>query len=186
MPFFPRDIGMGDAVPPCQDKRFGGAIRPSGIDPMSCHIQEREYSRMVSRFTWAVSLLITVSAPAIADTDQCPVLDGKERLELLAHAPTCDKSLALFQACSYGAGGDVGLSEVVVKKCERDFLTRLSAWQRRIYDRKQRRCARKYQNESGTMYRSFEAFCSANLAQAYAHRFTKAANHERNGERPLE
>jgi len=141
---------------------------------------------MVSRFTCAVSLLVAVSAPAIAGTGECPVIDGKERLELLVHAPTCDKSLALFQTCSYGAGGDVGLSNVVVKKCERDFLTKLSARQRRIYDRKQRRCAHKYQDESGTMYRSFEAFCSANLARTYAHRFTKSANHRRFSNRPLE
>jgi hypothetical protein len=32
-----------------------------------------------------------------------------------------------------------------------------------------------YRNESGTAYRSFEAFGSANLAKAYARRFAKGS-----------
>jgi hypothetical protein len=36
-------------------------------------------------------------------------------------------------------------------------------------------CDRKYQNESGTMYRSFTAFCRAEVAQRYARRALKSA-----------
>jgi hypothetical protein len=36
-----------------------------------------------------------------------------------------------------------------------------------------KQCSLKYQNESVTTYRSFEAFCSANLAKGYARRFAK-------------
>jgi len=130
---------------------------------------------MFSRLVSALSLFVAASTGAAAGAE-CPTLDGGKRLELLEQAPTCAKSLALFQACSYGASGDVGLSEVVIKKCEGDFLTRLSVAQRRTYDREQQRCARKYRKESGTMYRSFEAFCAANLARTYAHRFSKGGN----------
>ena len=112
------------------------------------------------------------TAPAAAARD-CPTLDGDKRLELLEHAPSCEKSLALFQACSYGASGDVALSAAVTRKCEGDFLTKLNKSQRQTYDRQQKHCARKYQNQSGTLYRSFEAFCSANLAKDYSRRFAK-------------
>jgi hypothetical protein len=36
-------------------------------------------------------------------------------------------------------------------------------------------CDRKYQNESGTMYRSFTAFCRAEVAQRHARRALKGA-----------
>ena len=127
---------------------------------------------MLSRLICAVSLAAMAAVPAIA-LPECPTRDGAEILDLLDQAPTCRESLALFEACAYGAGGDVGLSEVVIRKCEGDFLTGLSKSQRQVYDRQQKRCARKHQNQSGSMYRSFEAFCSANLAQDYSWRFAK-------------
>jgi len=52
-------------------------------------------------------------------------------------------------------------------------LTKLSKAQRQTYDRQRQRCARKYQDQSGTMYRSFEAFCCAILAKDYSRRFAK-------------
>jgi hypothetical protein len=119
----------------------------------------------------AISLAALATAPAAAQ--DCPTRDGGKILELLDQTPTCAESRALFEACSYGASADVGLGEVVIRKCEGDFLTKLSKSQRQAYDQKQKRCARKYQSQSGTMYRSFEAFCSVNLARDYSRRFAK-------------
>ena len=129
---------------------------------------------MFSRLTSIASLLVAanVLSAAVAAAAECPTLDGAKRLELLDRAPTCDKSMALFEVCSYGASGDVGLSAVVIKKCEGGFLAKLSAAQRRQYDRERQHCARKYQNETGTMYVSFAAFCAAELAQTYVHRYS--------------
>jgi hypothetical protein len=130
---------------------------------------------MSRRLLCAISFVAIAIAPAAAATKDCPTLDGDKILERLDQAPTCADSRALFEACSYGASGDVGLSEVVVRKCEGDFLTKLSKSQRHAYDQQHKRCSRKYQNQSGTMYRSFEAFCSANLARDYARRFAKGS-----------
>jgi hypothetical protein len=121
-----------------------------------------------------LSLAVAVGAPPVAAAPaECPTLDGAERLELLTHASTCDRSLKLFELCSYGASGDVGLSAVVIEKCEGDFLAKLRASQRLTYEREQQRCAHKYEKEEGTMYVSFAAFCAADLAKSYAHRFSK-------------
>jgi hypothetical protein len=128
---------------------------------------------MFSRILAPISLVAATTLTAAAATRDCPTLDGDKILELLDQAPTCERSLALFEVCSYGASGDVRLSAVVIRKCEADFLTRLSKPQRQAYDHRRQQCERKYQNQSGTMYRSFEAFCSAKLARDYAQRFAK-------------
>jgi hypothetical protein len=123
-------------------------------------------------FAWLLALA-AFAAPARAE--DCRTLGGEEIVALLEQAPTCKKALAQFEACSYASSADVGLSEIVIGKCEADFMTRLTAAERRIYRQERNRCSRKYANQSGTMYRSFEAFCRAKLAKTYALRLAKGA-----------
>jgi len=125
------------------------------------------------RLLSAIWVLAATTVPA-ADAEDCPT-GFDERVALLEHASNCEKSLALFQGCSYPASGDVGLSQIVIKKCEGDFLNKLSKARRQTYDRQRQRCVLKYQDQSGTMYRSFEAFCSAILAKDYSRRLAKGS-----------
>lgn len=111
-----------------------------------------------------------VTASSLSATELCPSLDAEEIEKALAEAPSCERSMELFRACSYGAGGDTGLGAIVTEKCEADFLPRLSRSERRVYNGRIRACSRKYARESGTMYRSFEAFCRAGVARSYARR----------------
>jgi hypothetical protein len=97
----------------------------------------------------------------------------------LNEAPSCDRAMKVFEACEYGTSGDVHFGAVVERKCERDFLARLKEPQKKAYQREMRVCDRKYRNESGTMYRSFTAFCRAEVAQRYSRRALKAANTSR-------
>jgi hypothetical protein len=127
----------------------------------------------ICRLLSAICVLAPTTVPAAA-AEEC-LAGFDERVALLEHASNCEKSLALFQGCSYAASGDVGLSQVVIKKCEGDFVKKLSKAQRQTYYRQQQRCARKYQDQSGTMYRSFEAFCSAILAKDYSRRFANGS-----------
>jgi hypothetical protein len=90
--------------------------------------------------------------------------------------------MEMFQACAYGASGDVPLGGAVIGKCESDFLTKLNAKEKQAYERELKRCWQKYRRESGTMYRSFEAMCAAAVAQAYSRRFLRAGGaKKRNG-----
>ena len=100
--------------------------------------------------------------------------DHQEIEELLGKASSCQRALALFEICQFGASGDVSLGAIVTHKCEGDFLTKLSSRQRRAYQREQERCLRKYSEQDGTMYRSFEASCGAGVARNYSARFLKA------------
>jgi hypothetical protein len=76
-----------------------------------------------------------------------------------------------MEACAYGASGDTALGGAVREKCEPEFQPKLTKAQKRAYHREQKRCNEKYARQSGTMYRSFTAFCQARSAVAYAAKF---------------
>jgi hypothetical protein len=124
----------------------------------------------------AAMLAISMAASAAKDKpkqEECPTLDHQEIEDLLRKAPSCQRAGALFESCQFGASGDVSLGAIVTEKCEGDFLGKLNAAQRRAYDSKQKRCQRKYAHEDGTMYRSFEAFCGADVARNFSAKFLK-------------
>ncbi len=125
---------------------------------------------MVDRAVFGVAAFLLLASSALAE--DCPTSGYEEIEKLLADAPSCNRSMALFEACSFGASGDVGLGEVVTKKCEGVFLSTLSKSERRTYDRKIEACWHKYAKKEGTMYRSAAAFCAAGVAQDYARRAT--------------
>ncbi len=128
-------------------------------------------------FLAPLALAISVATSAASDhpkKEQCPTHDFDEIETLIREASSCQRAVAIFEICQFGASGDVGLGTAVTEKCEGDFLSKLSAAQKRVYDRKQKRCARKYQGKVGTMYRSFEAFCGAYVARDYSAKFLRA------------
>ena len=112
--------------------------------------------------------------PASAQKE-CPIQEFslEAREEAIRKAPTCKEALEVMDACAYVASGDTALGAAVVEKCEAGFLSELSKKQRRDYDREIKRCNTKYLRESGTMYRSFEAFCRAQLAVRTEAKFNK-------------
>ena len=87
----------------------------------------------------------------------------------------CERAMKVFEDCELSSSGDIRLGAAVEKKCERDFLGRLRAPQKQAYQREMGVCDRKYANESGTMYRSFTAFCRAEVAQRYSRQARKTS-----------
>ncbi|MGC1577098.1 MAG: hypothetical protein WA813_13425 [Beijerinckiaceae bacterium] len=128
------------------------------------------------------ALAISTAVAAAKDVpkqEECSIFGAEEIENSIRQAPSCRRAVALFELCEFGASGDVGLGAAVTERCEGDFLSKLNTAQKRSYDREQKRCARKYRNEDGTIYRSFEAFCGAYVARDYSARFLKAAPAER-------
>jgi len=121
-----------------------------------------------------IVLLLAAFPVQAQKQEECPAADRTKVPDLLRNAPSCERSMKVFEACAYGASGDVELGAAVVERCEQDFLSKLSRKQKASYDRDQKRCARKYVKKSGTMYRSFEAFCSVEVARKLARRHGKA------------
>jgi len=119
-----------------------------------------------------LSLILSL-APAVAE--DCPAKSTQmdDIIEAINAAPGCDRAMKVFEACEFGASGDVQLGATVEKKCEGDFRARLKTPQKQAYQREMRLCDRKYRNQPGTMYLSFTAFCRAEVAQRYAHRMGK-------------
>jgi hypothetical protein len=124
----------------------------------------------------AIGLVLAIG-PAAAAPMECPAKSTQmdDIIASLNAAKGCDAAMKVFEACEYGASGDVQFGEVVEKKCEADFLDKANASKKRAYKRELGVCDRKYRNQSGTMYISFTAFCRAQVAQRYARQMRKAA-----------
>ena len=123
----------------------------------------------------AIGLILSLGS-AQGATMECPAKSTSmdDIIASLKQTKSCDDAMKVFEACEYGASGDVQFGEVVEKKCEADFLDKANASKKRAYKRELGVCDRKYRNKSGTMYISFTAFCRAQVAQRYARQMRKA------------
>lgn len=121
-------------------------------------------------------LLSLVSTPASAE--DCPVrtFNADAIVQLLQKTADCEQAYATFEACSAGSTMDVQFAQVVIRTCERRFLSKLSRDGRNRYEIAQRRCWRKHRDEQGTMYRAAEAGCAAKVARSNASRFPLPSN----------
>jgi hypothetical protein len=126
---------------------------------------------------WAIlAVVLTLNAaPAQAGVCQGKSMTLDEVVDTINATSGCDRAMKVFEDCELSSSGDIRLGAAVEKKCERDFLGRLEAPRKQAYQREMGVCDRKYQSESGTMYRSFTAFCRAEVAQRYARQALKAA-----------
>ncbi|WP_298371282.1 hypothetical protein [uncultured Bradyrhizobium sp.] len=131
---------------------------------------------MLLRSCLAVPAVLFMLGTAHAATEQCPAKSTQmdDIIAVLEKAPSCNRAMKIFEACEYGASGDVQFGAVVEKKCEADFLSGLKGAPKRAYQHEMQVCDRKYRNESGTMYISFTAFCRAQVAQRYSQKALKA------------
>src|SRR5262245_17995623 len=139
---------------------------------------------MLCRTVLAVSAALMLATPMRVTSIQakdCPVEDAslEAHEEAIRKASTCKQAMEIMEACAYGATGDTGLGEAVRERCEPEFLPKLSKAQKRAYDQEQKRCDRKYARQSGTMYRSFTAFCQAQSTVAHAAKFGATAKTKR-------
>ena len=84
------------------------------------------------------SLLAMLTASAIGA--DCPIesMAPSEVEKLIVAAPTCERGLTIFESCGMGGMSDVILGGVVIEKCEAVFEGKLSATERRSYDRRKR------------------------------------------------
>jgi hypothetical protein len=128
----------------------------------------------------ALAVVLALGA-ADAFAEDCPAKSTSmdDIVAALETSSGCDAAMKVFEACEYGASGDVDFGAVVERKCEADFLTRLKAPEKLSYRRDMRVCDRKYRNQSGTMYLSFTAFCRAEVAQRYSRQVLKTAGTSR-------
>jgi hypothetical protein len=130
------------------------------------------------RFGSGMAILAAIcsmaGSPAFAAVCMGKSMTQDEIVAAISAAPGCAKAMAIFKDCQFSASGDISLGAAVEKKCEGGFLSRLRAAENKAYQREMAVCDRKYANEQGTMYRSFTAFCRAEIAQRYSRQAQKA------------
>ena len=126
---------------------------------------------MIIRPLLGLILGLILLAPPTRAAD-CPVERSGEAIsDAIEKAPTCAAAQKVFEACAYVASIDTSFGAIVTEKCEKDFLTKLNASQRKTYDGAKQACTDKYAMKEGTMYRSFEAMCISKLAVNYSKKF---------------
>jgi hypothetical protein len=139
---------------------------------------KKEHAMLLKSCLAALAVIWSLSAaPAFASICMGKSLSLDETVEAINATPGCEAAMKLFTDCAYSASGDVSLGAAVEKKCERDF--HLGATEKRAYQRKMQVCDHKYDKESGTMYRSFSAFCRAEVAQRYSRQARKSSRSSR-------
>jgi len=120
------------------------------------------------------ALVLVAAIPARAAVCMDKSMTQDEIIDAINAARGCEAAMKVFRDCEYGASGDVQLGAAVEKKCEANFLSGLRAAQKKAYASQLSRCDAKYRNESGTMYRSFTAFCRAEVSQRTSQKAPKA------------
>jgi hypothetical protein len=120
------------------------------------------------------AFLSLTSSPALASICLGKSMSQEETVGAIMTTSGCEQAMKLFRDCAYTASGDVQLGAAVEKKCEADFLPRLSAPQKKVYEGELHRCDEKPRAKEGTMYLSFTAFCRAEVSQRYSRRALKA------------
>lgn len=122
-------------------------------------------------FLVLAALAVLAGRPSAAE---CPVSGAEATSDAIEQAPSCAKAAEIYGLCTWGSSMDIQFADSAIQKCEADFLDKLTAAQRRAYDRARLQCGRKYAHQSGTLYRSFEASCSVALAKDYWARVAKS------------
>ncbi|HZL41514.1 MAG TPA: hypothetical protein VFC45_14690 [Pseudolabrys sp.] len=126
---------------------------------------------MLVRIILACSAILLLTRPGAAE--DCRQLGHEGRQALIRKAPTCDRDMAQFGDCNYGATGDIALAQIVIGKCEAGFLKKLSAKQRQAYAGEIKSCNDAVNEDEGTLLIAIGAGCRALAAQSYAHKFGK-------------
>jgi len=86
----------------------------------------------------------------------------------LSEAKSCSAAAAKFNRCAWGSSADKRFASIVIEKCEKTFLDKLSPAAKQRYDEEMELCAYRYARQDGTMWMAAQAGCAANVAAHFA------------------
>lgn len=75
----------------------------------------------------------------------------------LSQAKTCSAAAAKMRDCAWGSSADTQLAPIVIEKCEKTFLPKLSPAAQKRYADEMQLCAYEYARQEGTIYMSAAA-----------------------------
>lgn len=86
----------------------------------------------------------------------------------LSHAKSCSAAAAKLHDCAWGSSADTQFAPIVITKCEKTFLDKLSSTAKNRYFEEMQLCAYKFARLKGTMYMSEAALCQVDVALHFA------------------
>jgi hypothetical protein len=100
----------------------------------------------------------------------CPLADGDaESISgAIEGAGSCYTATGIAEACAYGSSLDVQFVASATAICDRGFGA-MTAAHKAAYESLLGQCGAKYENESGTLYRSMAAFCTLEVVRLFNH-----------------
>src|SRR5437660_590284 len=124
----------------------------------------------MKNLTLVLLLSICGALPAAAQ-EACEFFsdDAFDKLaRALSHAKSCAAAAAKMHDCAWGSSADTQLAPIVVAKCEKTFLGKLSAPAKKRYYEEMQLCAYQFARQTGTMYMSAAALCQVDVAAHFA------------------
>lgn len=109
------------------------------------------------------SLFLLLSISAFADSNICPD-SAEEVMTKIEEQTECYFAAKIARECAWGSSIDVQFVAAASEKCV-GFESKLSRSDKKIYKKLLNKCAKKYENEEGTMYRSMSAFCTLSVIE---------------------
>lgn len=124
------------------------------------------------------AILIFLGLSAKAFSQKCDY--GGEKAfqatrQLLLNATSCRAASRIMDKCAWGSSADQEFSSIAVKKCEADFLPKLTPAMKELYTEKMMLCDQRYAGEGGTISISEAALCRVGVAYDFSRNPQKAA-----------
>jgi hypothetical protein len=88
----------------------------------------------------------------------------------LSQAKSCSAAAAKLYKCAWFSGVDTGFASIVITKCEKTFLSKLTPAAKNRYFEELQLCAYKVARKKGTLYMSEAALCEVDVATHFANR----------------
>jgi uncharacterized protein len=124
------------------------------------------------------ALWLTLVATALAQSsskshapDECSFGGDKAfdaLMTSLEKAPSCNVAAVKLRRCAWGSSADTQFAPVVISKCEKTFLPKLSPSAEDRYVEEMQLCAYEESRADGTLSMSEAALCQVDIAAGYA------------------
>lgn len=113
-------------------------------------------------------LLSVAAAASVQAQEPCKFGSFEASAKELEEAKSCEAAVARINDCAWGSSADTGLAPIVITKCEKRFLEKLSPSAKEHYAEEMQLCAYEFARQEGTLYMSAAALCQVDVAAHFA------------------
>lgn len=116
-------------------------------------------------------LLLLLAVPATHAQKECQFGSDDAAgnlIKALNAQQSCKAAADLLDKCMWGSSADTEFAPIVVEKCEKEFISKLSATGRNNYMTEMQLCAYEFARGEGTLTMSEAAVCQAEVSAQFA------------------